>query len=52
MRTEVTTVYTTYCKRCGAYYESESLVALSNWNRMHEKCSWVAVSNVGGRQGT
>ena len=46
------TVYTTYCKRCGEYYESESLVALSNWNRMHEKCGTFDVGNVGGRAGT
>jgi len=53
---KVTTLYTTYCKRCGEYFESESLVALSNWNRMHEHCNYAPIavtnSNTGGRQGS
>jgi hypothetical protein len=36
-------IYTTYCKRCGEYFESDSLVAVSNWNRMHERCTVVAL---------
>jgi hypothetical protein len=37
-------IYTTYCKRCGEYFESDSLVAVSNWNRMHERCTHEVVA--------